>query len=140
MSLTSCPLSSSTFLLPHLPVLFFFFFLLLRLPPISTLFPYTTLFRSLDLTGSRTWNVPAPSDVPHVETEPGVYTSSAARTADEDEPEAVAGDDASVTAARDDAPAATTTDEAATTAVRDEEPATVASGEEPARATRDEEP
>src|SRR5438309_8294158 len=27
-------------------LLFLFFFLLLRLPPISTLFPYTTLFRS----------------------------------------------------------------------------------------------
>src|SRR5256885_12873830 len=26
--------------------LFFFFFLMIRLPPISTLFPYTTLFRS----------------------------------------------------------------------------------------------
>src|SRR5438552_18440524 len=29
------------------PLTFFFFFLTLRLPPISTLFPYTTLFRSL---------------------------------------------------------------------------------------------
>src|SRR5206468_12940817 len=29
------------------PVLFFFFFLMLRRPPRSTLFPYTTLFRSL---------------------------------------------------------------------------------------------
>src|SRR5688572_33338151 len=29
--------------------LFFFFFLMIRLPPRSTLFPYTTLFRSLDL-------------------------------------------------------------------------------------------
>src|SRR5204863_7750251 len=27
--------------------IFFFFFLMLRRPPISTLFPYTTLFRSL---------------------------------------------------------------------------------------------
>src|SRR5947208_16007942 len=35
--------------LPHLrPILvFFFFFLLIRRPPRSTLFPYTTLFRSL---------------------------------------------------------------------------------------------
>src|SRR2546428_5135359 len=29
--------------------LFFFFFLMIRRPPRSTLFPYTTLFRSLDL-------------------------------------------------------------------------------------------
>src|SRR2546430_13397335 len=28
--------------------LFFFFFLMIRRPPRSTLFPYTTLFRSLD--------------------------------------------------------------------------------------------
>src|SRR2546430_15248087 len=34
-------------LLPsELPVLFFFFFLMIRRPPRSTLFPYTTLFRS----------------------------------------------------------------------------------------------
>src|SRR2546430_17204580 len=30
----------------YLPVLFFFFFLMIRRPPRSTLFPYTTLFRS----------------------------------------------------------------------------------------------
>src|SRR2546430_15604212 len=30
-----------------LPSLFFFFFLMIRRPPRSTLFPYTTLFRSL---------------------------------------------------------------------------------------------
>src|ERR1051325_12021326 len=30
------------------PVLSFFFFLMIRRPPRSTLFPYTTLFRSLD--------------------------------------------------------------------------------------------
>src|SRR5690349_22787885 len=29
-----------------LPLLFFFFFLMIRRPPRSTLFPYTTLFRS----------------------------------------------------------------------------------------------
>src|SRR5256885_17221911 len=32
----------------RLPLLFFFFFLMIRRPPRSTLFPYTTLFRSLD--------------------------------------------------------------------------------------------
>src|SRR5688572_31979576 len=31
---------------PHLPSSFLFFFLMLRPPPRSTLFPYTTLFRS----------------------------------------------------------------------------------------------
>src|SRR2546430_10273717 len=30
---------------------FFFFFLMIRRPPRSTLFPYTTLFRSLELPG-----------------------------------------------------------------------------------------
>src|SRR5256885_4417247 len=30
----------------QLPLLFFFFFLMIRRPPRSTLFPYTTLFRS----------------------------------------------------------------------------------------------
>src|SRR5436190_7038378 len=33
----------------------FFFFLMIRLPPRSTLFPYTTLFRSM--TGSRSFSV-----------------------------------------------------------------------------------
>src|SRR5256885_16884199 len=32
---------------------FFFFFLMIRRPPRSTLFPYTTLFRSLLLDGAR---------------------------------------------------------------------------------------
>src|SRR2546422_10615279 len=36
---------SSQFLSPHSS--FFFFFLMIRRPPRSTLFPYTTLFRSL---------------------------------------------------------------------------------------------
>src|SRR2546430_4489554 len=31
----------------NLPLLFLFFFLMIRRPPRSTLFPYTTLFRSL---------------------------------------------------------------------------------------------
>src|SRR3712207_9314758 len=33
-----------------LVIVFLFFFLMIRRPPRSTLFPYTTLFRSLDLT------------------------------------------------------------------------------------------
>src|SRR5713226_7997606 len=36
-----------------LVVLFFFFFLTIRRPPRSTLFPYTTLFRSLGAAGFR---------------------------------------------------------------------------------------
>src|SRR5690242_21791628 len=31
---------------PPFPIIFFFFFLMIRRPPRSTLFPYTTLFRS----------------------------------------------------------------------------------------------
>src|SRR5258706_12513658 len=42
-------------------LLFFFFFLMIRRPPRSTLFPYTTLFRSLyldeDLTGLRAFQI-----------------------------------------------------------------------------------
>src|SRR2546422_11365322 len=40
----------SLFMSPHyLPLhIFFFFFLMIRRPPRSTLFPYTTLFRSRD--------------------------------------------------------------------------------------------
>src|SRR5437762_13998794 len=38
--------SVSTFLLIYLLVFLFFFFLMIRRPPRSTLFPYTTLFRS----------------------------------------------------------------------------------------------
>src|SRR5256885_17272853 len=34
-------------------VLFFFFFLMIRRPPRSTLFPYTTLFRSQDYAAGR---------------------------------------------------------------------------------------
>src|SRR5258705_11532358 len=39
--LTSCPVLSH-----NAYVIFFFFFLMIRRPPRSTLFPYTTLFRS----------------------------------------------------------------------------------------------
>src|SRR5438067_13919201 len=46
VSVWVCP---SRFLFSSLPYLFFrFFFLMLRRPPRSTLFPYTTLFRSQD--------------------------------------------------------------------------------------------
>src|SRR5690349_13523539 len=40
--------TSSTVSLNICPVLYFFFFLMIRRPPRSTLFPYTTLFRSVD--------------------------------------------------------------------------------------------
>src|SRR5215203_7177881 len=36
----------------------FFFFLMIRRPPRSTLFPYTTLFRSLDLHAYPTFGIP----------------------------------------------------------------------------------
>src|SRR2546430_7678008 len=40
-------------------VVFFFFFLMIRRPPRSTLFPYTTLFRSISLPA---FSRPAPRD------------------------------------------------------------------------------
>src|SRR3989449_8512503 len=47
------------------PLLFFFFFLMIRRPPRSTLFPYTTLFRSVEApvdpaTGALAVGVPVP--------------------------------------------------------------------------------
>src|SRR5438445_13821646 len=48
MSVMSCVSRSSPPYHSSVPVLFFFF-LMLRRPPRSTLFPYTTLFRSLVL-------------------------------------------------------------------------------------------
>src|SRR2546426_7766376 len=41
--------------------IFFFFFLMIRRPPRSTLFPYTTLFRSLEL-GRRCKNITVDPD------------------------------------------------------------------------------
>src|SRR2546426_8176838 len=37
----------------------FFFFLMIRRPPRSTLFPYTTLFRSLSTFGTAAWQLPS---------------------------------------------------------------------------------
>src|SRR5437899_11759871 len=51
---TLCLLFSSAFvisLLSSLSSFLFFFFLMIRRPPRSTLFPYTTLFRSCDVPG-----------------------------------------------------------------------------------------
>src|SRR3712207_9526975 len=46
------------------PYIYFFFFLMIRRPPRSTLFPYTTLFRSIpDPEGSRRGAGPRPD--PH---------------------------------------------------------------------------
>src|SRR5256886_16534636 len=45
----TCTIHNSSYItsfLPVTPLLFFFFFLMIRRPPRSTLFPYTTLFRS----------------------------------------------------------------------------------------------
>src|SRR5207249_12062769 len=44
LSLSTFCYHSSSYL--HTPLFIFFFFLMLRRPPRSTLFPYTTLFRS----------------------------------------------------------------------------------------------
>src|SRR5687768_18434067 len=44
-------------------MLVFFFFLLTRRPPRSTLFPYTTLFRSLSVAERLMVNGPAPATV-----------------------------------------------------------------------------
>src|SRR5437762_10246106 len=41
-------ISNFYLLIPTTAILFFFFFLMLRRPPRSTLFPYTTLFRSIN--------------------------------------------------------------------------------------------
>src|SRR5687768_17683113 len=43
------------FTLLFLLSLFFFFFLMIRRPPRSTLFPYTTLFRSIPRSGGNTF-------------------------------------------------------------------------------------
>src|SRR5258707_7366237 len=49
-SIASVHLMSASFssIIPGFPFVFFFFFLMIRRPPRSTLFPYTTLFRSQD--------------------------------------------------------------------------------------------
>src|SRR6266511_3283787 len=47
-----------------LPMLFLFFFLMIRRPPISTLFPYTTLFRSPSPTGATPGIRPRPAPPP----------------------------------------------------------------------------
>src|SRR5207248_9500040 len=52
LSLLILPLPSFFFFISIL-FFFFFFFLLIRRPPRSTLFPYTTLFRSAQLSLSR---------------------------------------------------------------------------------------
>src|SRR5229473_4449206 len=44
-----------SFLFLSLYLFFFFFFLMIRRPPRSTLFPYTTLFRSYPLLHARCW-------------------------------------------------------------------------------------
>src|SRR2546422_9439372 len=54
--------------------LFFFFFLMIRRPPRSTLFPYTTLFRSPSSDGTLSVLFVKPADVP-------VYVESGAADA-----------------------------------------------------------
>src|SRR6266545_2454324 len=48
------------FIILSLPFLFFFFFLMIRRPPRSTLFPYTTLFRSRRCASGGGWSWTSP--------------------------------------------------------------------------------
>src|SRR5947208_16629569 len=52
MSAALCAVSSSAVYLTASSPLSIFFFLMIRRPPRSTLFPYTTLFRSVDRQGA----------------------------------------------------------------------------------------
>src|SRR5882672_11605156 len=52
---SSIPCSRANFIL-----IFFFFFLMIRRPPRSTLFPYTTLFRSPEFSKGKTRKIPWP--------------------------------------------------------------------------------
>src|SRR6266540_4028113 len=56
-------------------IILFFFFLMIRRPPISTLFPYTTLFRSLPLP-PRTLSLPLPSRIRSLPLLPNTQSSS----------------------------------------------------------------
>src|SRR2546430_15836636 len=70
LAATSCLLSRCSVLWYYR---FFFFFLMIRRPPRSTLFPYTTLFRSSSPTGTRcspTSGSRAPSSRPVGSTSP----------------------------------------------------------------------
>src|SRR5688572_33341882 len=53
-----CRHSISCYVLCHLPSSCSFFFLMIRRPPRSTLFPYTTLFRSLLVRRRISWGFP----------------------------------------------------------------------------------
>src|SRR5258705_8006837 len=61
---------------------FFFFFLMIRRPPRSTLFPYTTLFRSLavDAAPIHLCGDIAKDDLPFLEAELGIYICGVNRT------------------------------------------------------------
>src|SRR5258705_4913395 len=57
-------------------MLYFFFFLMIRRPPRSTLFPYTTLFRSETGTRSRD-SAPAPDIDEETDEDPFFYSGTA---------------------------------------------------------------
>src|SRR6266568_8574777 len=59
-------------------ILFFFFFLMIRRPPRSTLFPYTTLFRSRPRRSCNPWRAGGGA---HLRAAPGAGPASGARTA-----------------------------------------------------------
>src|SRR5690349_23034021 len=52
-----------------------FFFLMIRRPPRSTLFPYTTLFRSYHVRRTRTWRTVGPMQLDTVRKERGAGRS-----------------------------------------------------------------
>src|SRR6476660_10415679 len=54
-------------------LLVFFFFLMIRRPPRSTLFPYTTLFRSVACGGAS--DIEHPADLPHQSNRSEEHTS-----------------------------------------------------------------
>src|SRR5260221_13313301 len=67
MTTIVCSKSCSVFYLSRNHPLLFFFFLMIRRPPRSTLFPYTTLFRSLV-----DWRLPRAADAAISDREPAV--------------------------------------------------------------------
>src|SRR5436305_11175640 len=60
------------------PSIFYFFFLMIRRPPRSTLFPYTTLFRSLGAGGHHLAQHLRQRRVAHLHTEPDRHALEAA--------------------------------------------------------------
>src|SRR2546428_4901096 len=75
------------FVFPFYSVILFFFFLMIRRPPRSTLFPYTTLFRS------RSRRAQAPALVLRSSSTPTTETTRTSRTAELGHADSSAGGD-----------------------------------------------